>query len=692
MTPAPDALRARTRRARAAASLSLICGLAVAAAAQDLPQPSPAAPSAQPAPPVLEAREISVTATRGERNVLDVPAHVSVIDRAAIESSGASDLPELLRREAGVEVANTTTNAEGYSVEMRGFLNGGGNGCRTLVRVDGRRVNEADSGCVDWTFLPLEQIERVEVVRGAGSTAYGDNALAGVIEITTRAASAEPRTLASLRFEQASFDSERYDGTLSQRLGGLRVAASAHFDDTDGYRDRADLNDQVFALDLDYDLGERGRIGLGGGYGSSERSRPGTVAPGQDREDASPNLDSGHERERYLDGVLELALPWQLALHATPYYRHSEAQNRFEDPDPVFGFVFDSAVETDAGGLDAQLTREFDWAGHSIRVVAGAELRQDEIDAESTFAVNDAQRQLWGVFVQAEAWVAEDVLVTAALRRDRSDLEGKSTSAPGRHFNAEQGIWSPRAAITWRFHEHASAYVAYARGFRFPNLDETFGSFGFAPGLDPERANSFEGGATWRSETLELRGTLYTMRVEDEIFFDPLAPPFGLNDNLDRVRHRGFELSARTHIRAWLEAFGSYTWDDVEVLEDAVPALEGEPLPLTPRNRGDLGLAATLPYGLAASLRALFVGERRLVNDVAGAASPLDDYFTLDARVAWTRALPHGVALTLEGIGRNLTDQRYAEVGGFSTFSGGVGLYPAPERNFAIGLRVSVER
>jgi outer membrane cobalamin receptor len=190
MTPAPVAHRAR-ERARASglspSSIALSCFfLSSSSAAAQTPDAS--APSS--APVVREAREISITATRAERNLLDVPANVSVIERAEIERSGASSLPELLRREAGVLVTNTTTNAEGYSVEARGFGNGGGNGCRTLVLIDGRRANEPDTGCVDWTFLSLDQVERIEVVRGPGSAAYGDNALGAVIAISTRGASA----------------------------------------------------------------------------------------------------------------------------------------------------------------------------------------------------------------------------------------------------------------------------------------------------------------------------------------------------------------------------------------------------------------------------------------------------------------------------------------------------------------------
>ncbi len=711
MTPAPVAPRApRSARASGPPLGSLSVALAFfsvlafsprIASAEGARTGDSAARAPDAASVVREAREISVTATRAERSLLDVPANVTVLDRAEIERSGAANVPELLRREAGVLVTNTTTNAEGYTVEARGFGNGGGNGCRTLVLVDGRRVNEPDTGCVDWTFLALDQVERIEIVRGPGSAAYGDNALGGVIAISTRGASATGRTLVALGAERASFDGERLDAVVSQRFGALRVGANAAFDDTAGYRDRADLNNKRWGLDAAWELAEGGRIGLAGGYASSERQRPGALNAADvddDPTNASPSLDFARERERFLQGSLDLALPAEWRLQATPYYRHSQAANHFDDRDPFFPFVFDSRADDDSGGVDLQLSRDVAWLGRSVRVLAGAELRQDDIVAASASSFgatrNDARRRTWGVFVQAESWLRDDLLLALGLRRDRSDLEGRSSDAPGQRFDEEHAFWSPRASLTWRFHPHGSAYVAYGRGFRFPNLDEAFGFFGFAPTLSPESAHSIETGAAWRSERLELRGALYAMWVKDEIFFDPLAGAFGQNDNVDEVRHEGAELSGRFAITDWLDARASYTRDDVEVTEDAVAALEGEQLPITPKNRGQLALEAALPFGLSARLAGNFVGDRRLANDPVGAEPDLDGYATLDARVAWTRALARDVALTLEANGRNLTGSDYADFAGFSVFSfpPETRFYPAARANWSVGARIRFAR
>ncbi len=149
--------------------------------------------------PVIVVEEVNITAARSERSVHEVPGNVTVIDRETIDRSGARNVPELLRREAGIFVTNTTTNREGYTAEARGFNNGGGNGGRTLVLIDGRRVNEPDGGLPDWAFMPLDNVERIEVVRGPVNALYGDNAIAGVDPAAHAPAGAGPPGHASRR-------------------------------------------------------------------------------------------------------------------------------------------------------------------------------------------------------------------------------------------------------------------------------------------------------------------------------------------------------------------------------------------------------------------------------------------------------------------------------------------------------------
>jgi outer membrane cobalamin receptor len=127
---------------------------------------------------------VVVTATRDVQEIRKVPANVRVIAREQIEQFNAQSTVDLLRNEVGVMVRDFTGSGKTVSVDIRGF---GETGLlNTLVLVDGTGVNEIDLSDVDWTEIPLDQIDRVEILRGPGSVLYGDNAVGTVINIITK--------------------------------------------------------------------------------------------------------------------------------------------------------------------------------------------------------------------------------------------------------------------------------------------------------------------------------------------------------------------------------------------------------------------------------------------------------------------------------------------------------------------------
>ena len=186
--------------------------------------------------------EVVVTGTRTQEQIEKVPANVTVITHKEIEDSNAKDVPDLLQTQVGVTVQNLLGNGKKVNVGLRGF--GETDPYNTLVLVDGRRVNEIDLSGVDWTQIPLDQIERIEIVRGMGSVLYGDNAVGGVINIITKTPGKTPH--AKVGFTSGSYGRNKESVSLSG--GQDKVAASlfAAYDSTNGYRE----NNMFRAKDL----------------------------------------------------------------------------------------------------------------------------------------------------------------------------------------------------------------------------------------------------------------------------------------------------------------------------------------------------------------------------------------------------------------------------------------------------------
>jgi iron complex outermembrane receptor protein len=202
-----------------------------------------------------------------------------------------------------------------------------------------------------------------------------------------------------------------------------------------------------------------------------------------------------------------------------------------------------------------------------------------------------------------------------------------------------------------------------------------------------------------------LNLALYTMNVHDEILFDPFAPNplfldpvtgepalFGINANIDRVRHRGLELSANVRPLPWLEIYGSYTYDDVKFTRNAASDLEGNRMPLVPRHRGTAGVRVFLPCGFEAGVNANYVGSRYVANDLVNGLEKLPKFATYDARIAWKHEITEWIVLELDVTGHNLTDRAYNEFGGRSAFAPVVGFFPSPDRHYVAGARVTVTR
>jgi iron complex outermembrane receptor protein len=681
-------------------------------------------PESESTPTAHTVGEVSVTATRAEREVLSTPGNVTVIDREQIERSGLRDVPELLRRMAGVYVTNTTSSPEGYGMELRGFNDGGGGGSSTLVLLDGRRINEPDSSNVDWSRLRLDNVERIEILRGPASAAWGDNAVGGVVQIFTRRG--EGDTKATLKGHAGSYDN--YGGSFYAGGSQGPITASLFADglDSDNYRDRADFWSAQVQGNARVALGENLSIDFSGGYVEDERERPGALSETQiamlGRRAANPATEGDMlKRNRFhVDGRIEWTPRKDMLFTLRPYYQERDDEGQITVP-PSLQFLNDTRTET--FGINPQGQIDWKWSWATNRLIFGADILEDDIRVDDSSidtstgmeafppSNKESERRIYAGYVQNEFELVKRVTLSAGLRYDSTEVSGEDLlSGDSFETNYDDDFWSPKAAVIWRFRSDASAYFSYARGFRLPNIDEAFGFFGFNDGLKPERSNSYEIGAKVRCEKIHFDLALYRLDVDDEILFnheiDGEFPPFGFfpnptSVNIDRVRHQGIEVSTRIFPWKWLEIYGSYTYDDNEIRRDDFVlgpgemrrSLKGNRLPITPEHRGNFGVIATLPYWVELGLNGNYVGSRYLANDLLNEFSKMSSFAVYDTRVAFRPKIGKHIQLDLEFLVRNLFNNKHAEFGGERTFvREAFGFFPSPTRNYMGTLAVTVTR
>ncbi len=252
----------------------------------------------------VEMEEVVVTATRTRARVLEVPQHVSVITGEDIRDSGAKNLADVLNARAGSGVSGYGPQGQQQSASLRGSTIE-----QVLVLVDGVRLNDAMSGDVDLSLVPIENIERIEIVRGGMSALYGADAVGGVINIVTRKEAEEDHTVL-VRVENGSYipvehvagfglnkqtndpdyaglvDTQKVSARLSHDFGGVVLNTAGSFvharngyvfkdvNDQDRKRENADLIGGDASLALRFPT-ETGFLDAAGAFVLNEKGVPG---------------------------------------------------------------------------------------------------------------------------------------------------------------------------------------------------------------------------------------------------------------------------------------------------------------------------------------------------------------------------------------------------------------------------------
>jgi vitamin B12 transporter len=572
---------------------------------------------------------IVITAARAEQPLPDALPSTRVITRNEIEAAQASDLPALLRTLTSIDVAQSGPLGSQASLFLRGA-----DSRQTLVLVDGVPLVRADFGTASWQHLPLEQIERIEIVRGNLSSLYGAQAVGGVVQILTRRAD---RPQASMAI--GSQNTQQASASAGTRLDeGTRLSASLSWQRSDGYS----------ARDADVDPGANADRDGARQSGASARLTQ-RWAAGHDSE---LNLLAGRTRSAYdgfapgLDDVLTTRLEsaglksrHAIAPHSTAALEIGQTSERFDDPT---GFAVSGRNRVRLAGVQF---------GHALTpqhdLQAGIETRRERF-GDSTAAPRtrntDSLRLAW-LGRPLAGWQTQ-----AALRSDDSSDYGRVNT----------GL----LAVAWQWRPTLKLSAQWASGFSAPSfVDQAFANP--ATVLRPERSRQAEVALQWSEGAALLRGALFAQRQRDRIAFDPVTFE---TLNIARAKNRGVELMAQ-----WPLPFDAHGLLGVDLtLQD--PRDAGTDTPLKRRSKQSLALnysTRITGWQLMAALR--HTGERLDTDPLtfADADNPARTTLDLSASRALTAQWRVGLKLA------NATNQKRPEILG----------YTAPPRSVLLSLQ-----
>ena len=629
-------------------------------------------------------QEIVVTPTRLDEPLALVPASVTIVTAEHIAASPAADIPGVLRTHAGINVIDITGNRRSYRIDLRGF--GETASMNTLVLVDGRRANQPDLSGIDWSQIPLDRVERIEITRGArGNVLYGDNASGGVINIITKDGR-RPRTQVDLR--GGSFGTVNPSVTTSGMRDRLSYSVSARYYDSDGHR----ANSQSQARDLGATLGIQAGpafdLGVSTGYHSDDTGLPGALLEtellsGTSREGSTSPDDFADVDDYYVALAPKAALGERTELHLDFSARNRDT--RFFASFPGGTFSGDTSIRTIA--FSPKIVVRTSTANLAHTLVAGVDVsdaREDISNASEFFGQQSEsmftlEKRNYGVYAHEEIRPRPNVAVSAGYRRDHVTYQFAPSIPDRREFNVNLAT----AGVTVEVLPGTQLFFSYARGFRYPVLDELFNFFAntVSPDLLPQSSDDVQVGARLEfGDAAHAAVTVFHLDTENEIFFNPAGGPFGFgaNENLDgRSRRTGVETVVTGRAgQATLE--GSYSFTGTLVRDGQYTGMQ---IPNVPRHRASARTVVGTGAGVAVALEGVFVGERFFESDYENTFGAVESYFLLNTRVKLTRE-----RFTLFLDVNNLLDQEYAEYGVRGGFPVQRAFFPSPGINASTGV------
>jgi outer membrane receptor protein involved in Fe transport len=559
-------------------------------------------------PPVPFSEEITVTASLRREPVADTASAVSVLTASELRATAAVPVDDALRqvpgftlfRRSGSRTANPTTQG----ATLRGL--GGSGASRAAVLDDGLPLNDPFGGWVQWSRVPMQALDRVEVLRGGASSLYGAGALAGVVQLVRRSL---PERRLEVEASRGGLDTGQVSVFGSGAWSGWSARLAADAFDTGGYvavreEDRGPVDTPFASKHLSADLtlerstGEAGRVFVRGAYFDEDRLN-GT--PLQTNDTRLWQASAGLDRAALGGGLVARAYAGHQVYHQT--FSALDAARAHET------LIRTQQVPTDAGGLGLHWSRAAGahvfLAGAEARHVRGA-TEEEAVTPAGRVPSSAGGRQRSAALFAEDAWVlAPRWRLSLGARWDvwRNDLAQQTSVATGTQALPARSAsaLSPRLSVR---HQTASwlALTGSAYGaFRAPTLNELYRSFRVGnvvtladPTLGPERLHGAEAGALAAiGRALSARLTVFWMDVSDTIANVTLSSTPALvtrqRRNLGRIRSRGTEVELEARPGGPWVLGGSAAFTDATVRAfPADPSLEGLFLPQVPRVSGAL--------------------------------------------------------------------------------------------------------
>ncbi len=626
---------------------------------------------------IIETREVVVSATKTPLPISQVTSAVQVISGEELERKKIKTVIDALRLADGVFATSSGGPGTEATVKMRGAF-----ARHTLVLIDGVIVNSPTTGTYDFANLTAENIDRIEILRGAQSMLYGSDAIGGVINIYTKKGAGKPTANAFM--EYGSFATIREGSQVSGAKGAFDFAASLSRWDTSsfsainyrrGAAERDGFHNWNASGKLGVSLPKDGRLEFNLRWYNSDVNFDGFAdsgAPadiyGAKQTDRNLILSGTYDQPitSWWSQKLTLAQGNERLFAVSGNAGRNLNTGEFITANPNSCFPnFDTCFTPFSADLRI-LNRRLEWQhnfqiGKPLLLSAGYQFREEQGDASGFFGPAQPNKLISSNagFAQAQVNLWDRLFMTGGVRQDSYNVFGDATT-----YRVTGGYLIKETGTKFR--------ASYATGFKAPTLNDLFFQGFGNPNLKPEKSRSMDAGIdqSFLDGRVQLNAGYFWNRFRDLIqfasSFSPLCPAssFGFCPiNVAEAKTQGWELGFKAMIVQGLEVRGHYNYTVTRAFDTPTNPLGGDKrLPRWPLDQVTLGFTYQPVEPVRINVDYRFVGARN--NDLANSPSQRQGSFgvvnasaTYDATKNWQ----------IFGRVDNLFNQRYEEILFFGT-------------------------
>ncbi len=636
--------------------------------------------------------EVVVTATRDTQEVRKAPANVTVMTSEDIQNSGATTVVEALDKLESIQFRTYSGNPSQAMIDMRGF--GGENPFgKTLVMLDGRRMNRTDMSATNWLQIPVNNIEKIEIIRGPGSVLYGDAAIGGVINIITKKGKGKPAFYASVIGGSYGLHDERVG--VSGAVDKWTYAVTGENNFSSGYRDRSKYSAQGGGFDVGYSANDLLNLSLGVSFNKVDYQMPGALTKDQmeqDRRQYQPWCYDDDGSDKYTNVNLGVKSFWGTwgQFEINFLYGKKDLQMNMAS----WGVYSDTNFDT--YGLTPRYILEKNIFHFHNKVIVGFDYYHEPYeknifsDRERTAQTGaaDFTRESLGYYIRDEFSLLKNLILTAGYRFEHTSIDGsfEDFSPSDSSFSDTQNTYNAEAyetGVTWIWGKQSKVFAKYSTVYRIPFVDEvaSFSGYGnnfFLTDIEKEKGASIELGTEfYPMENLKIGLTIFRVDMEDEIVFNNTT---WINENFDPTRHDGVEVSLSYLRPKYFKIFGNYTYHKA-TFEDG--AYNKKEIPMVPNHMANAGVEIYLPCSITLRPEVQYVSDAFLAGDYYNNAEKLDAHTLLNFYAQW-KYTSDRLDLTAFLGADNIADVKYASFG--SNYGYGSSYYPMPGRTIKTGI------